>query len=202
VEPTLYIGRNYVLHAHISDNPDAINDILERVSNIQHALGLSKRRVTQAIYLAGLAKLEEEIEAGRKGTIPQRGTSEWDRWVIAKKRASLLQDQAKWKALEPIYSELGPEEFVEWAEREGLDIAPFLEKYTWRCEDLKTSERDKDFVVSFLDRQGGAAGVEEIRKAALEAQIIENVNGDWQRFEKNAERSGIRKDYGKWSLPR
>ena len=200
LEQAFSIGRLHVGHVLHQDAPGEVSRIKRQVSNIQHALDVNKNDTWWEIVLHGIAALDKEIEDGKKGKMPARGTPEYQRWAVAREATRLYQEEIDMAGLLRIYEAKGTDGFTEWCTFENIDPEPFFKWYARRLPAMPQSERDRDWLRVYLEDVGGTAKAGEIRAAAIDAGLIDSQS-DWNRLEQTAGRSGlVAKDYGKWTL--
>jgi len=190
-EWTVYHKRRYVAHFFEQESPDYVNAIRKRLAAIQQALRASRTNVMHEVLLAGLDKLEKEIEAGEKGEIPGVEDRGHELWAIAQKYKQIWKKRQRIADLEPIYNELGLDEFVKWCEEENIrNYKEFLKHFTWRHKKLPNSQRAENWLLEYLEPFEEGLPREEIFGAARKDGIISESYSE-ENLRKIGERLGL-----------
>lgn len=202
LELVIKVGSHRIDSLFLQSKIGVANRYKLRIRKIQDAFGMSKYKTVFLIFDMGLTFLENVISS--KGE--SFDLNEEDKGTIEaiKENVEIMKRQQDMALYEPIYEDRGIDGFLEWAEKteQSSDrINHFLSNFTYRSERMKPSMRDNDWLVQYLQKcPNHKADTKQIKKAAMEAGII-NDDKDWQRLQKNAERNDkIQKGYGEWMI--
>jgi hypothetical protein len=199
-EHSVRIGRLHVETFFFQGAPEKVSLLRKRINAARAALSLSKDEVMRKILETGLSQVEDEI-TGKPDKLPKPGTSAYTDWVIAEECRNVAQKRQDFLMLSRLAEDRGVTALAAWAADKHIDISDFLAEYPGLARKVKTqADRDRDFLLKHLRGQGQVA-VSCLQKTALEQSLIADVDKEWGRMEKAAERLGVLKDYGLWSLP-
>ena len=197
----LYFKQIFIGVIGVMDKPEFIANLKKRIAICGTVLGLSKYRTMQVTFLSGLDLLETKIKAGEYRKLSDLSEDEFKKWQIAQEINRIHIENMDFHELQIIYKERGRDYLIEFCEKYNIDCQNFLKRISWPNEKIKGSDRDKDWLFDYFSDKGEVE-VPIVKKDALSDGIIHNLDRDWRRLAKTAERTGYTDGrHGFWKLP-
>lgn len=200
-EYVVYAKRRYVAKFFISDTPEFVNNVKKRLAIAQYTLKMSTTDFMRYLLISGLELIESLIQKGEKGKIPERGAPEHQDFAVAHKIKEIYGKMATGNQLEFLYEAMGAEQFIEWCKTENVEYEEFMAEFTWMSQTKTQSEKDKDWLKTYLEGSGDSP-CSEIRKFAFESQYVSSET-EWNRVEQAGRRMGLHHNdqrRGYWAL--